>query len=81
MYDMFNGSARGPVFGPNFVEVAYDTDGASQTVQIFADICNDDLRNTGNPMSFYILPSTVRMAKDGQGKYMFSFTKFEGVPL
>lgn len=76
---MFNGSARGPVFGPNFVEVTYDTDGESQTVQIYPDICNDDLRNTGNPMSFYIMPSTVRMAKDESGKYMFSFTKFEGV--
>lgn len=79
MYDMFNGSARGPVFGPNFVEVVYDSDGASQTVQIYPDICNDDLRNSGNPMSFYIMPSTVRMAKDDKGKYMFSFTKFEGV--
>ena len=79
MYDMFNGAARGPIFGPNFVEVAYDTDGHPQTVQIFPDICNDDLRDAGNPMSFYIMPSTVRMAKDGQGKYMFSFTKFEGV--
>ena len=54
MYDMFNGAARGPLFGPNFVEVVYDTDGASQTVQIYPDICNDDLRNSGNPMSFYI---------------------------
>ena len=79
MYDMFNGAARGPIFGPNFVEVAYDTDGHPQTVQIFPDICNDDLRDAGNPMSFYIMPSTVRMAKDGQGKFMFSFTKFEGV--
>lgn len=79
MYIDFNGTAAGPLFGVNFVEVAVDVNGQSQTLQIFADICNDDLRAAGKPMHFYIMPNSVRMARNDQGKYAFHFTKFAGV--
>src|SRR5260370_21474634 len=79
MYVDFNGSPRGPLWGVNSIEVGYDDQGISHTVLIFPDICNDDLRNSGKPMHFYILPSTVRLAKSDQNKYLFSFIKFGGV--
>lgn len=79
MYIDFAGSAAGPMWGPNFVMVGYDENGMGHTLQIFPDICNDDLRSIGKPMYFYIMPNSVRMAKNDQGKSMFHFTKFAGV--
>jgi hypothetical protein len=79
MYDLFNGEARGPLFGPNSITIGYNNNGEEVQVQIFPDVCNDDLRRSGKPMKFYIVPGTVRMAKDTKGKYIFSFTKFLGV--
>ena len=79
MYIEFSGSAAGPLWGPNSIEVGYDDNGMGHTLQIFPDICNDDLRNSGKPMQFYIMPNSVRMAKNDQKKYMFHFTKFAGL--
>jgi hypothetical protein len=79
MYIDFDGSAAGPLWGPNFVMVGYDDNGVGHTLQIFPDICNDELRNAGKPMYFYIMPNSVRMAKNDQGKSMFHFTKFAGI--
>eukprot|EP01133_Synstelium_polycarpum_P011130 gene11130-12967_t len=79
MYIDFTGSARGPLWGVNTVEVAYSDNGETYTLQIYPDIVNDDLRNSGKPMHFYIMPNSVRMAKNDQGKYQFHFTKFAGV--
>jgi hypothetical protein len=62
MYVDFNGSPRGPLWGVNTIQVGYDDQGMAHTVLIHPDICNDDLRNSGKPMHFYILPSTVRLA-------------------
>eukprot|EP01132_Coremiostelium_polycephalum_P014324 gene14324-17410_t len=69
----------GPLWGVNTVEVAYSDNGETYTLQIYPDIVNDDLRNSGKPMHFYIMPNSVRMAKNDQGKYQFHFTKFAGV--
>jgi hypothetical protein len=79
MYIDFNGSARGPLWGVNSIQVGYDDHGMPHTLQIYPDICNDDLRNSGKPMRFYIMPNSVRMAKSDQNKYLFHFTKFAGV--
>lgn len=79
MYIDFEGSAAGPLWGPNFVMVGYDDNGVGHMLQIFPDICNDDLRAAGKPMYFYIMPESVRMARNDQGKSMFHFTKFAGV--
>src|SRR5260221_13905949 len=79
MYIDFNGSARGPLWGVNTVEVGYDDHGMPPTLQIYADICNDDLRNYGKAMHFYIMPNIIRMDKSDQNKYMFPFTKFDGL--
>jgi hypothetical protein len=79
MYVDFTGSAKGPLWGVNTVEVAYSEGGESYTLQIFPDISNDDLRNSNKPMHFYIMPNSVRMAKNDEGKYQFHFTKFAGV--
>jgi hypothetical protein len=79
MYVDFNGSPRGPLWGVNSIQVGYDDQGVSHTVLVFPDICNDDLRNSGKPMHFYIMPSTVRLAKNDQNKYQFHFIKFAGV--
>jgi hypothetical protein len=79
MYVDFTGSARGPLWGVNSVEVAFDDQGMQHTLLIYADIVNDDLRNSGKPMHFYIMPNSVRMAKRDKTKYLFHFTKFAGV--
>ncbi len=79
MYIDFNGSARGPLWGVNSIEVGYDDKGLSHTLLIYPDICNDELRNSGKPMHFYIMPNSVRMARSDQNKYLFHFTKFAGI--
>lgn len=79
MYIDFNGSAQGPLWGVNKVAVAQDFDGMLHTLSIYPDIQNDNLRMSGKPMHFYIMPESVRMAKNDQNKYMFHFTKFAGV--
>ncbi|MEO7215516.1 hypothetical protein [Mucilaginibacter sp.] len=79
MYVEFNGSAKGPLWGVNTVQVAYSDAGETYTLQIFPDICNDDLKNSGKPMHFYIMPNSVRMARNDDGKYQFHFTKFSGI--
>lgn len=79
MYIEFNGSARGPLWGVNSIEVGYDDNGMPHSLLVYPDISNDDLRNAGKPMHFYIMPNSVRMAKGDQDKYLFHFTKFAGV--
>jgi len=78
----FNGSIQGPLWGgPNSLMAATDINGVTVQLQIYPDICNDDLRNAGLPMHFYIMPDDglVRLAQNDQQKYMFHFTKFSGV--
>jgi len=79
MYIDFNGSPQGPMWGVNKVMVSQDFDGMQHTLSIYPDIQNDNLRISGKPMHFYIMPESVRMAKNDQGQYMFHFTKFAGV--
>jgi len=79
MYIEATDSAAGPFWGPNFLQVGISTDGEPTTLQIFADINNDRLRQLNKPMYFYILPNRVYLAKDGNGRYILSFTKFAGV--
>ncbi len=79
MYISFSGLPAGPLWGPNSIMVGYDDAGTGHTLQIFPDICNDDLRAAGKSMHFYIMPNSVRMAKNDQGKWMFHFTKFSGI--
>ena len=78
----FNGSTKGPLWGgPSNIMVATDVNGVTIQLQIYPDICNDDLRNAGLPMNFYYMPDDglVRMAQNEKNKYMFHFTKFGGV--
>src|SRR5262245_20789033 len=79
MYIDFDGSPAGPLWGPNSIAVGIADNGTSSTVQIFPDIRNDGLRGAGKPMHFYIMPNSVRIAKNDQRKYIFHFTKFAGV--
>ena len=79
MYIEATDSAAGPFWGPNFLEVGISTDGQPTTLQIFADINNDRLRQLNKPRYFYILPNRVYLAKDGIGRYMLDFIKFAGV--
>lgn len=80
MYNQeFSGGPKGPLWGVNTIEIGTDITGLPHSMLVYPDICNDDLRNAGKPMHFYMMPNSVRLAKTDQNKYMFHFTKFAGV--
>lgn len=79
MYIDYNGQPEGPLWGINSLEIGHDVNGDEHTFQVFPDICNDGLRVDRKPMHFYVMPNSVRLAKNEQGKYMFHFAKFAGV--
>lgn len=69
---------KGPVFEGNIEEFAVMDSGRSYRVCYLPDRNNPELQKEGKSPHFYWLPAEVRIAQDGQGRYKFSLTKFQG---
>lgn len=75
-------AALGPVFGPNFIEIAVNDDtGRLFKLNIYPDVNNPLLKANGMQTHYYIQPKEVYLARkeDSPNDYNFAMTVFKGL--
>ncbi|QMU56745.1 MAG: hypothetical protein GKR98_16675 [Boseongicola sp.] len=72
--------AVGPVYvGQVLAPVVEDERGGRHSIVFLPDKNNPELRAAGRPMHFYFLPSRPRLAREGDGHFIFHLQKFSGI--